>query len=89
MTADTFAVKVMAYCNGFQASVTSWGRTVKRNLAVGGVARSPHLLWLGCDVVYDHPQELEACEEFARSIGLRVIREKDHDHLQPLDWKAS
>jgi hypothetical protein len=46
---------------------------------------SPHLCWLGADVVYDGPAP-EHGARWAMRLDLKLIREGDHDHLQPLDW---
>lgn len=68
--------------------MTSWGRTRAHNAAVGGVESSPHLRWVGAGVVYDERPDLENAATAARLLGLRLIREADHDHLQPLEWSA-
>ena len=88
MTANAFAELLRAYCLSVGASVTSWGRTLRRNAEVGGVPHSPHLSWVGADVVYDAPIPIEQREAFAEALGLRLIAEADHDHLQPADWRA-
>ena len=83
-----FVVAVIRYCALTDGSVTSWGRTRRRNAAVAGVRRSPHLFWMGADVAYDEAiDEAEAAIVGSR-LGLLVIREQDHDHLQPIDWPA-
>ncbi len=88
MLPEDFFAKLRAYCDHFAASVTSYGRTPAHNRAVGGVTNSPHLAWLAADLVYDtRPDELDATD-FATLIGIRLIREQSHDHLQPLDWAA-
>jgi hypothetical protein len=82
-----FHEAVMRYCALAVASVTSSGRTWEHNRKVGGVDESAHLFWLAADVVYDgKPPVLGA--QWAERLGLKLIREDDHDHLQPLDWKA-
>lgn len=92
MTPSEFHDRLRAYCGRFAASVTSSGRTVTHNRIVGGVERSAHLFWLAADVVYDHTLEavatLEERAEIARRLGLKLIHENDHDHVQPLDWRA-
>lgn len=79
-----FAAALIAFCYATRGSCTSWGRTAKRNLAVGGVASSYHRQWLGADVVYDDPVPVDEAQTLARRFGLKVVRESDHDHLQPL-----
>ena len=89
MNIGEFAAAIAVYGLLMDASATSWGRTREHNAAVGGVGTSAHRFWLGVDVVYDHglPQ-LEGARAYAERLGLKLIREVDHDHLQPLDWKA-
>lgn len=84
MTPIEFASALMGYCYVTQGSVSSWGRTAKRNTAVGGVADSYHLDFLAGDVVYDVPLLLEVRVKHAKRFGLKIIAEPDHDHLQPL-----
>jgi hypothetical protein len=78
-----FLVRLRMYCAEARASVTSYGRTVKHNEAVGGVATSLHLRWLAADVVYDEPVEMARCQALAALHGLQVLREADHDHVSP------
>jgi hypothetical protein len=86
MRPEDFAYHVLAVCTHFGGSETSGRRTDKHNAAVGGVPDSPHRFGLGRDVVYDEVPELQRVIDFARTLGLVVIREKDHDHFQPADW---
>lgn len=79
-----FATALIAFCYATRGSVTSWGRTEKRNAAVGGVPTSMHRQFLGADVVYDEPIAVDFAQQTARRFGLKVVRESDHDHLQPL-----
>lgn len=79
-----FALAVYRYGKATGASVTSWGRTAARNKKVGGVRGSFHLTWKAVDVVYESKPSLKAAKEAAREQGLLLIREKNHDHLQPL-----
>jgi hypothetical protein len=83
----TFVGALMIFCRMTDGSVTSWGRTKKHNKDVGGVARSAHRAFLGADVVYDVPIAEEEATDYAERLGLRLIREGDHDHLQPLGWR--
>lgn len=78
----------MAYCRRLSGSVSSYGRTVSHNQRVGGVPQSAHQFWLGADIVYDEPVAAPLAEDTARRLGLRMIREPDHDHLQPAGWSA-
>jgi hypothetical protein len=85
MTVEQFVAAVQAYSVRFPCSVTSWGRTVAHNKAVGGVADSYHLQWLAVDIVYDDWHSSEDRINEGRTHGLRVISEPSHDHLQPLE----
>ncbi len=78
-------IQFIAVCGG---RVTSYGRDWEGNRHVGGVERSAHLVWLAADVAYTTRLPLEARREWAERLGLRLLEEPDHDHLQPLDWKA-
>lgn len=81
-----FRQAVLTYCARFEASETSGRRTTKHNKLVGGVEHSAHLYGLASDVVYDDLPPEAARLEGGRRLGLRVIPEGSHDHLQPLDW---
>lgn len=83
---ELFAFKMIRWCDHWNASVTSWIRTTEHNKAVGGVTHSAHLAGVACDVVYDEMPALEDVIRYGRTLDLRVIREGDHDHLQPLTW---
>lgn len=63
-------------------SVTSWFRTSKRNEQVGGVRGSFHLFGLAVDCVLDNILDRSEFVKDARSIGLVVVPEIDHIHLQ-------
>jgi hypothetical protein len=79
-----------AYLLGLKygASTTSWFRSDKHNKDVGGVPHSAHRFGLAVDLVYDTPPNKTDIVEDARRLGLLLIREGDHDHLQPRDWEA-
>lgn len=88
MTIAEFAEAAYKYCLLHSASTTSGIRSTKHNKDVGGVPFSPHRFGVAMDVVYDDPltrNEL-ARIEVAKRLGLRIVIENDHDHLQPLDW---
>lgn len=88
MTPAEFGARVLAYCAALGASETSGFRTREHNADEGGKFYSPHRFALGRDVVYDEMvPEVEAVTTASR-LGLRLIREADHDHLQPLDWQG-
>ncbi len=79
-----FAAALIAYCGATRASVTSWGRTPAHNKAVGGVPTSYHTAWLGADVIYDLALPAADRSSIARHLGLEVIHESDHDHIEPI-----
>lgn len=82
MTPIEFHAALRAYCFRTHASITSSLRTEKHNQAVRGHIRSAHLLDLAADVVYDLPVLLEVRQETATRLGLALVVEDDHDHLQ-------
>ena len=86
MTPTEFADQLRAYCSWSRGSVTSWGRSPERNAEVGGHTDSSHLLWLGADVGYRPNPTPPAAQAKRRAnrLGLRLVREGDHDHLQAL-----
>lgn len=88
MTRAEFLEAAASYCALTGGSVTSWARSLKHNKAVGGVTNSAHLYGLAVDIVYDAPQTLVIATERARRLGLKLLREGDHDHLQPASWPA-
>lgn len=85
MTVGEFAEAVQGYCQATGGSVTSWGRTRKRNARVGGAKTSWHLLWRGTDVVYDTTVPFAVRKGLAIRAGLKLIPESDHDHIQPFE----
>ena len=88
MNPAEFYLRVIMFCQVLGASTTSTFRTRRHNQDVGGVAHSAHLLGLGADVTYDGtPDEMER-RDWAERLGLKLLVEGDHDHLQPLDWMA-
>lgn len=85
MTPAEFGDALRTYCETLGGSVTSWGRTVAHNAAVGGDPRSLHLAWRAADVVYDTRPPIERAQDVASMLGLKVYREGDHDHLRVAD----
>jgi hypothetical protein len=67
----------------FEFSVTSWGRSAKRNKEVGGLDDSFHRSWRAVDAVLDDWGVLPYFRRRAEQLGLQVIREADHLHLEP------
>ncbi len=66
----------------FPLSVTSWLRSRRHNTDVGGVKDSRHLLGLAVDVVFDPGVDTTDFALLASGIGLEVIVEGDHLHVQ-------
>jgi hypothetical protein len=87
MTPHEFLDLVMAYIAAVGGRVTSYGRDPQNNLAVGGVAHSAHVVWMAADVVYLAPRPLQERKEWAERLGLHLIAEDDHDHLEPASWR--
>ena len=77
-----FARTVLVLAGQYQFSVTSWGRTAAHNARVGGVINSRHLEWLAVDMVCDSVDEYLRLTQGAELLGLQVIAEKDHIHVQ-------
>lgn len=86
MTSPQFWAAVEVIIRKYGGSVTSGRRAPKHNAAVGGKDDSPHLVSLGCDVVYDDPPNQLELDALAAMFQLEVLHEGDHDHFQPADW---
>jgi hypothetical protein len=63
-------------------SVVSWFRTELRNRAEGGLVDSRHLDGLGADVIPDPSENRADIITTARSLGLQVVDEGDHIHIE-------
>lgn len=87
MTTGEFAQQVICFCTMFAASETSGFRTTMHNTAEHGVAHSAHRVGLGRDVVYDVIPDEAVARKWAGALGLKLTREVDHDHLEPLGWE--
>jgi hypothetical protein len=85
MTIAQFAEAVAQIGQKYQGSITSWGRTVKHSIQVGGFNGDPHTWWLGADMTYDSPPTPNLDAD-ATKLGLHVIHEGSHDHYQPIGW---
>ena len=57
MTTGEFAEAVKAIVAPLGGSVTSFGRSPEHSLAIGSTKTSPHVAWLGMDVIYDYNVE--------------------------------
>ncbi len=60
-------------CKIFGGSVTSWGRSVIRNLQLGGFVTSWHLDWLAFDIILDSELNSSAFCEYLRNRDYRVL----------------
>ena len=78
-----FAMSCMLVCLKWRASVTSWGRTEKRNAFIKGVPGSFHLNWLGMDIVLDDQKKDLVFEKDCGILGITALYEINHYHLQP------
>ncbi len=83
MTVGEFATRLAMVASVVPCSVTSWGRSAAHNAAVGGHPDSWHRLWLGADVVLDDPRDRPLFERQCVRLGLRVVDEGNHLHVQP------
>lgn len=79
----TFISIVAAICAKHRGSVSSWGRTPKRNEEVGGHPKSYHMIWMGADVILDVMLKNQEFEEDCEKFKILAVFEKDHYHLQP------
>lgn len=83
MDYEAFVECVRGLRCGYDFSVTSWWRSVKRNRAVGGHPKSKHLRGLAVDVVLDSPAaDKEGFVTDCVGLGLKAIDEGDHIHVQ-------
>lgn len=85
MTFREFCSCIRTLQKRFGFSVTSWFRSPKRNKAKGGMSTSKHLKGLAVDAVLDNMQDTNAKAELtaaARAMGLGVVDEGDHLHIQ-------
>lgn len=84
-----FWLAVYRYASRVRGSVTSGFRTHARNRDVGGVLRSRHLEGLAADVVLDdlliHKIATDARHKLAADLGIKLVIEGDHDHLEVFD----
>lgn len=79
---QAFALAVYRYCVRFRGSVVSGFRTRSRNRDVGGKPDSLHLQGLAADVVLDFNGDDDSRHVAAFDLGLRLVIEHDHDHLE-------
>jgi len=78
----TFDERFRALTGAFPCSVTSGKRSSHRNAEVGGVDNSLHLADLARDVVLDNLSEVVQFEALARRLGMWILIEDDHIHVQ-------
>lgn len=86
MTPLEFHAAFLAYLAWSRGSQTSGWRSPERNTHVGGHPNSYHMVGLAGDVGYSpNPRPpLRRARKAASQLGLKLIREGSHDHLQPL-----
>lgn len=82
MSVMDFFLAVMSLSARFRFSVSSWGRSVDHNRAVGGVEDSMHLYFMAVDVVLDSDLDAIPFCEAARRLGLVCLQEPEHLHVQ-------
>lgn len=83
MSLGEFWERVVILCHLYDARVTSGPRSTYWNKKVGGVPDSFHLVGLAADLVCRNPEHRPLLTHQAGRLGIRVITEEDHDHLQP------
>ena len=88
MTPHEFLDALMSLAGRHRFRETSGYRAPASNAAVGGKPFSAHQYWLGRDVILEEGEKAEEFKESARRLGLFVLDEGDHFHLQPRDWRA-
>jgi len=81
-----FFLALMQLYSRYPFSETGGQRTPARNADVGGVYFSPHLFWVGKDVIFDGKPTPRELNQAATRLGLKIIAEEDHHHIQPADW---
>lgn len=77
-----FAMAIRELCSAHDVSVTSWWRTRARNDHVGGLPNSRHLDGIGADIELDPGQDRADVIATARALGLQVVDEGDHIHVE-------
>lgn len=83
MTVAQFNDALTDLHSSFAFSETSGWRTPARNAQVGGHPNSKHLVGLGKDVVPDDVGIFPRFRLRAAALGVSVLDEGDHWHLQP------
>ena len=87
-TADptTLFHDIRVICVLYDGSVTSWGRTEKRNGRVGGVPQSWHL-WsrgaLAYDLAFDSDEQKREAFIALERLGYEVLMYDSHLHVEP------
>ncbi len=86
MTPPEFHAAFLAYLAWSRGSQTSGWRSPERNALVNGHKNSKHMIGLASDAVYGpNPKPpLARARKAAAQLGLKLIREGSHDHLQSL-----
>ena len=88
MTQGEFWATITWWVHFFNGRVTSGPRGAAANKRIGHAAHSPHLVGLGADVAYETtPPPVAERAQWARRLGLTLVVEGDHDHLQPASWQ--
>ena len=85
-TVGEFRTLICQLADVVALSETSGLRSVKRNAAIGGMPLSAHLIGLAVDVILDEPARVSELTAFAAKMGLIVLDDGDHVHIEPKAW---
>lgn len=77
-----FCIAVRDLARAHRVSVASWWRSPAHNAATRGLHNSRHLAGIGADVVPDAGEDRTAVITTARALGLQVVDEGDHIHIE-------
>ena len=82
MTLIDFVQTIAVIKSHAEFSVTSWWRSEKKNIEVGGDPDSLHLVGLAVDVEPDTKKEWYRIIHWAKRLGLKYKEYPKHIHLQ-------
>jgi len=77
-----FCIAIRSLTRLHRVSVTSWWRSHEHNRNERGLPGSRHLDGVGADLILDQNEDRAAVMKTARSLGLQVVDERDHLHVE-------